>query len=278
MDKQDLQDRFIPHNSSSSLSLIRRACVRVSKGVMGVTVLVVICAAYSLWIEPHWLVVRHISVKTPVTVRVIHITDIHYHGEREYLNRVVDRINRIPADLVCFTGDLVEDRGCLRECLEILTRVNKPMVGIAGNHDLWAQVPVDELRAGFAKTGGLWLTDTNVLLLDGKVEIVACSGDPGRVPKSRLSESAKRVLLTHYPGLVEGLQGQVFDLILAGHSHGGQVRIPLIGHLIMPFSVKPYDVGLFQTPAGPLYVNPGIGTFYLKARFFCRPEITVLEF
>ncbi len=260
-----------------SLSLFQRACVRASKVMVGVIAVVAVCVAYSLWIEPQWLVVKQVSIKAPAAVRLIHITDIHYKGDRVYLNRVVDRINRTPADLVCFTGDLVEDRAYLRESLEILARVNKPMVGIAGNHDLWAQVPVDELRAGFAKTGGMWLTDTNVLLLNGKVEIVACSGDPSRLPKSRLSESAKRVLLTHYPGLVGGLYGQAFDLILAGHSHGGQVRIPLIGRLIMPFNVKPYDVGLFPTPAGPLYVNPGIGTFYLNARFFCRPEITVLE-
>jgi predicted MPP superfamily phosphohydrolase len=258
-------------------TLVRRACVRVSKVVLGVTVIVAVCVAYSLLIEPHWLVVRNVAINSPATIRVIHVTDIHYDGDREYLGRVVDTINRTPADLVCFTGDLIEDCGVLRECLGILERVNKPMVGIAGNHDLWARAPTDPLRASFARTGGMWLSDTNVLMLNGALEIVACSGDPARLPQSRLSHSARRVLLTHYPGLVAGLQGQSFDLILAGHSHGGQVRIPLIGRFIMPFNVMPYDVGLFKTPAGPLYVNPGIGTFFMKARFLCRPEVTVLE-
>jgi len=67
------------------------------------------------------------------------------------------------------------------------------------------------------------------------------------------------------------------DLILAGHSHGGQVRLPFYGPLILPFGVGAYDLGLFQTSAGPLYVNAGIGYFYANVRFNCRPEITVFE-
>ena len=256
---------------------VRRACARVSKAVLGLTLLVVLCVAYSFLIEPRWLVVRHVVLKLPASVRVIHITDIHYKGDRDYLNKVVDRINGIPAGLVCFTGDLVEDRHFLRECLDILERINKPMVGIAGNHDFWAKVPFDEIRASFAKTGGMWLTNTNVLMLDGIVEIAGYSADLNLLPKVRLGHAARRILLTHYPGPMETLRGPSFDLILAGHSHGGQVRIPLIGKLILPFNVEPYDRGLFESPAGPLYVNPGIGTFYLNARFCCRPEITVLE-
>lgn len=260
-----------------NLTLFRRACVRFSKWVAGLTLVIAGCAAYSFWIEPRWLVVRHVVLKTPAKIRLIHITDIHYRGDRDYLNRVVDRINRISADLVCFTGDLVEDRHYLMDCLMILTRVNKPMVGVAGNHDFWAKVPFDEVRVAFGKTGGVWLTDTNVLMLNKTLEIAGYSSVISRLPAARLSKTAKRILLTHYPGPMEELRGQSFDLILAGHSHGGQVRIPLIGPPIMPFSVKPYDVGLFPTTAGPLYVNPGIGTFYLDVRFNCRPEITVIE-
>ena len=73
----------------------------------------------------------------------------------------------------------------------------------------------------------------------------------------------------------------VFDFAwiekLAGHSHGGQVRIPFYGPLMLPFGLNQYDLGLFQTPSGPLYVNAGIGYFHLNVRFNCRPEITVFE-
>jgi hypothetical protein len=86
----------------------------------------------------------------------------------------------------------------------------------------------------------------------------------------------KNILLIHYPAWAKEFK-EKFDLILAGHSHGGQVRLPFYGALIVPFSVDEYDLGLFQTKAGPLYVNAGIGWFPYPIRFNCRPEITVVE-
>ena len=87
----------------------------------------------------------------------------------------------------------------------------------------------------------------------------------------------KRILLTHYPADVKTLGGESYDLILAGHSHGGQVRLPFLGAPLVPSRVEGYVKGLYSTPAGPLYVNVGIGTWLLPVRFLCRPEITVLE-
>jgi predicted MPP superfamily phosphohydrolase len=81
----------------------------------------------------------------------------------------------------------------------------------------------------------------------------------------------------HYPAWVNKLAGQKFDLILAGHSHGGQVWLPLYGPVYVPFGVDQYVRGLFHTEAGPLYVNPGIGWFPVPIRFNCRPEITVFD-
>jgi len=84
------------------------------------------------------------------------------------------------------------------------------------------------------------------------------------------------ILLIHYPAYVN-LLGQRYKLILAGHSHGGQVRIPFFGPLLMPQNVDKYDAGLFNTEAGKLYVNSGIGYTMIPVRFNCRPEITVLN-
>jgi hypothetical protein len=67
------------------------------------------------------------------------------------------------------------------------------------------------------------------------------------------------------------------DLILAGHSHGGQVRLPFIGATLLPFWVDGYVRGWYDTPAGPLYVNVGLGTAALPLRFLCRPEIAVFD-
>jgi len=79
----------------------------------------------------------------------------------------------------------------------------------------------------------------------------------------------------HYPMMADHLGDRRFDLILAGHSHGGQIRLPFFGPLRVPYGVGAYDLGDFETAGGPLYVNPGIGMVTYPFRFNCPPEITV---
>ena len=88
-------------------------------------------------------------------------------------------------------------------------------------------------------------------------------------------QAARQVLLMHYPQMANGL-GRRFDLILAGHSHGGQIRLPLVGAIILPKGVRPYEHGFYETPGGPLYVNAGIGTYRIPFRWNCRPELTLV--
>ena len=109
----------------------------------------------------------------------------------------------------------------------------------------------------------------------GRINLIGITYGHAALPAQ---PNAKNILLMHFPAWAKQLGLQRFDLLLAGHSHGGQVRIPLYGSLIVPFEVGEYDMGLFQTPAGPLYVNPGIG--YIgdyNFRFNCRPELTVFD-
>jgi predicted MPP superfamily phosphohydrolase len=87
----------------------------------------------------------------------------------------------------------------------------------------------------------------------------------------------KNIMLAHYPLWCEKVSPHRYDLMLAGHSHGGQVRIPFYGAVIVSYGVGPYELGRYETPAGPLYVGAGIGYFYLNFRFCCRPEITLVE-
>ena len=99
-----------------------------------------------------------------------------------------------------------------------------------------------------------------------------------RLPARFTTDAAKfNLLLVHYPVWADLLGGLRCDLALAGHSHGGQVRVPFYGAVITPSLTGRYDMGMFDTPAGPLYVNPGIGTFHLDVRFNCRPEVTLFE-
>jgi len=117
--------------------------------------------------------------------------------------------------------------------------------------------------------------DEPVLTRDGRVNLIGatCTKPPDVQPRA----GVKNLLLIHYPFWIERLTGVKFDLALAGHSHGGQVRLPFLGAVLVPGGVGRYDLGLFRTPVGPLYVGSGIGWFFLNLRFNCRPEIAVIE-
>ena len=229
-------------------------------------------AGYAYFVEPHWVCIKRIVLSPAPTIRVVHITDIHFKGDRKFLERIVEKINRIDADAVCFTGDLIEEASFLDDALDILSKVKKPLYGVPGNHDEGALGSFDAVRKAFRNTGGDWLTDRLVLMPSKRAAFVPLSAAEEPIP-----EGYKRIVLEHFPIVSERFRGKHFDLALAGHTHGGQVRIPFLHQLYPEFDLDRHDRGLFQTPHGPLYVNPGLGTFFINMRFLCRPEITVLE-
>ena len=246
----------------------------------------VLTGVYAFLIEPGWIAMRELSLAGAPTVSIAHITDLHYSGDRALLEKVVARINRSSADLVCFTGDFVDGVAHLDEALAILAELEKPLYGVPGNHDYWGGAELQKIVDCFRSTGGDWLEDAVVILDDPAVEIVGSSGR-GTVTAARVlapiagdgssSERAKHILLVHVPATADRLENEQFDLILAGHSHGGQVRLPFVGALVLPYGVGRYVKGLFQTRSGPMFVSVGVGTFFLRVRFLCRPEIALIR-
>jgi predicted MPP superfamily phosphohydrolase len=229
-------------------------------------------------VEPTWVKIRRLRIGSgSLAHRFVHFTDLHHKGDRAYLQSVVDKINSLAPDFSCFTGDLVENRFFLPETLDILSGLKAPLFGVPGNHDYWSGASFPEIAKCFAATGGAWLLNERKEIAGGKINLIGITYNlSDQLLQPNLS--AKNILLLHYPFEVKRLGDRKFDLVLAGHSHGGQVRIPFYGPVIVPYGCDGYDLGLFQTKAGPLYVNPGIG--YLKNfnfRFNCRPEITVVK-
>ncbi len=235
----------------------------------------------ALWVERTWIRTRFVRIGTEKpTHRIVHFTDLHHKGDRAYLEGIVQKINALSADFVCFTGDLIEERSYVPEALEFLEKIKSPLYGVPGNHDYWARADFGLIGQSFASTGGAWLMDEQITIGDGTIHLTGAScahWHRSTRPKFHAPKpGGKNIMLLHYPIDVLSMTSK-FDLILAGHSHGGQIRIPFYGPLITPSATGPYDQGLFETPSGPLYVNPGLGWFYTPVRFNCRPEITVFD-
>jgi hypothetical protein len=229
-------------------------------------------------LEPTRLKVRHIRMGTaPTTSRLVHFSDVHHKGDSAYLQTVIETINSLSPDFVCFTGDIMEQGQFLNEALAQFAQIKAPLYGVPGNHDYWSRAAFGTIGECFASTGGGWLLDQTRQIGD-HIHLIGITCMHARSQQLAHDPTRKNIVLMHYPAWVKEFTGQKFDLLLAGHSHGGQVRIPFYGPVVVPYLVDQYSLGLYQTDSGPLYVNPGIGYIgRCNFRLNCPPEITVIE-
>lgn len=228
------------------------------------------------FVEPTALRVRHFTLNRDGKLRFVHISDFHHRGDVRYAEKIVRTINALGPAFVCFTGDLVEDKMFATEALQFIRKLAAPVYGSPGNHDYWSRAPFEEYERAFAATGGAWLADRGIVAAAHDIEFVGMARNAHRISRPPAS-TARHILLTHYPITADQLRGRRFDLILSGHSHGGQIRVPFYGALIVPWGVGRYDMGFFETKGGPLYVNAGLGTLSpYGVRFNCPPEVTLV--
>ena len=263
-------------------------------------------AAWSVLFEPRWFGVTHRTFALRGLppeldgLRVVQLTDIHLGPNLsvEYVREVIAATNALKADLILLTGDYVHRspsyiEPVVRELSELRAKIG--VIGTLGNHDWWEDGPATQ-RA-FARAG-LPLIDNSRLFLtpdrrlvpyadrglciagigDYNEDVVEFDRALGNVPAD-----IPRLLLSHNPDAAEdtrfvGKDLRV-DLMLCGHTHGGQVWIPGLGTPIVPsrFGQK-YASGLVQGPACPVFISRGIGMTILPMRFCVPPEVVAIEF
>jgi hypothetical protein len=246
------------------------------------------------WFEAGWLRTRALACPVPglppelAGLRIVHLSDFHL-GLPSRGAQAVERAARWTAerapDLVCLTGDLLSHpRGEAR--LKRVLAGLPPSYAVLGNHDYGiARDPFARRAAPFPlpPTARLLRDGSATLELRGqRVQIVGV--DPptyldGRARPAALADpdAGLRILLSHYPRIVEGLEPGAFHLVLAGHLHDGQIALPYaFGKLRLAHPRFPYPTGLYERPAATLHVSPGLGTTFVPFRFFARPEATEL--
>jgi predicted MPP superfamily phosphohydrolase len=220
-------------------------------------------------------------------VRVAHLADFHLGFPSPgslAVERAVDWVAARQPDLVVLTGDLLaRPRGAAR-LRELISRL-PPVYAVLGNHDLadsrdpFSQ-PVGEVDLG---PGTLLLDEAVTVELRGRrIQLVGV--DPRTYmrlaarPWERADPDAHvRILLCHFPRIVDFLPEGVFELILAGHMHDGQICLPYPrGKLRLAHPLAPYNHGLYRRPGGTLHVSAGLGTTFVPLRFCARPEATEL--
>ncbi|MGB3682947.1 MAG: metallophosphoesterase [Rubrobacteraceae bacterium] len=251
--------------------------------------------AYAREVETRWLEVRPVAPILPRLApefdgyRVVQVGDLHLEDwtKPRRLNRIVGLANDQQADLIVITGDFLSysaDPGVPRRLAEALgnLKARDGVLAVMGNHDYLTDVAT--VRRCLRESGVLELRNAVRTVRRGGAGLHIAGVDDVMEGKSRLDlvleklpEEGAAVLLAHEPDFadVSSATGR-FDLQLSGHSHGGQVRAPFFGPVLLPPHSQRYASGLYEVGDMLQYTNRGLGFVDARLRFLCRPEITVL--
>ena len=256
-------------------------------------VLAVAVPAWSFVIEPRLLVMTSISVEhwPGAPMKVAFITDLHAgspHIDERYIKRLVARINEQSPDLVLIGGDIAINSVPGGKAIAIdsvanwLSGFRAPLgtYAVLGNHDWWNDGA--RIRESLEAHGIVVLENQAKLLKFGDTRfwLVGVGDDmtehaDARRALSTIDTDDPRLLFMHDPAaLME--QSSPFVLALAGHMHGGQLRVPFLGALVTPGRApRHWANGWVERPGGPLYVSKGIGTSILPFRLNAPPEFVI---
>lgn len=249
-----------------------------------------LCFLYGLWIEPRWVEVTTVPVEmaeippgTP-PIRVVQLSDFHAPSNLALQRRLPELVAGLRPDLIVFTGDAVNRPGGVAPFRETMRRLAEtaPVLAVRGNRDRGAVERVDL----FGGTGARELRGAAVEVTVRGVPLafVGASrrGDWTDVYRAlrRQPEGRIAVYVAHSPDVTDDVARWGADLVLAGHTHGGQVALPGYGALWTSSRFgKRFEAGLYEVDGARLYVNRGIGmeATLPPVRFLARPEVTVLE-
>src|SRR6266511_672236 len=231
------------------------------------------CVAYGVLIERHWYRLRHETVpalkpgQPPCTV--LHLSDFHLLADDTRRQRFLAELAEVPADLVVVTGDILGEPSALDAALKSLSRGRNPwqelVEGLEGMG--WLVLGNRRGRLGDLELAGM--SDPHIRLDDLTVPVPA----DGHASRLRIG-----VVHSPYQRSLNAFERSGYQLVLAGHTHGGQVRLPGVGALVTNCDLPREQVrGLSRWGSTWLHVSAGLGTSkYAPFRFACRPEATLL--
>jgi len=247
-----------------------------------------------------WIIWSNVSIKvTQYTVsssklptefngfRIVQISDLHNTSFGKNNQYLLDIIRNASPDVIVITGDLID---YYNPNIAVSTAFMEDAVNIApcfyvnGNHEFRLAKEYPSFRKQLLELGVTVLEDDSVLYKIGK-ESICIAGLSDYVSVSTefinatFQEETYNVLLSHRPDHTEAYRNSNADLVLCGHTHGGQLRLPFIGAVFAPGQgVFPqYDAGIFQLDDTTMIISQGLGNSSIPLRFNCRPEVVVID-
>lgn len=227
--------------------------------------------------------------------KIVHISDIHYGRtvNKKELENLVNEVNLLKPDIVVLTGDLMDKDTEMNETInkdisDTLSKIDVSVgaYAISGNHDKYFTEWEDIIQnSGFKNMNdgyeliynegytpillaGISSNNEDIISIEEKYqpieEFITTNEDFSNIYK---------ILLMHEPDFIDNINYSYFSLVLAGHSHNGQIRLPLIGATILPPNGKKYYDEYYKLNSTDLYVSNGVGTSTISFRLFNKPAI-----
>ncbi|KWU55259.1 phosphoesterase [Bacillus mycoides] len=230
--------------------------------------------------------------------KILQISDLHNKKFGDNQDVLIQKVKSINPDIIAITGDLIDSKSYDAEIsMQVIRELVKeyPVYFVTGNHEKWSG-KYNSLEKKLKKQHVTVLRNEHVSIKKGEQEVILLgiddpdftneNRDEGSIIKAEI-EKAKdktqpdgyKVLLSHRPEFLEEYADEQIDLVLSGHAHGGQVRLPFIGGLVAPNQgiLPTYTAGLYEKQNTSMVVSRGLGNSIIPQRIFNRPELVVVQ-
>ena len=248
---------------------------------------------YGYYIEPKNLSIKEYKIENKDIpdsfdgLKIIHFSDVHYKStvDTTYLKKIVNLINKQKPDLVIFTGDFLDKRFNYKtkEIEEIKNELNKiestlGNFAVSGNHDM-VNNPED-FKNIFSENFTILENEEKLIYYKETTPISLAGFSDALETKVNYEILEKennyfRFIMLHEPDEYEKIKEYDFDILFSGHSHNGQVRLPLIGTVYTPVGSKKYYQEYYKLDNREIFISNGIGTSGLDVRFLSSPSINL---
>lgn len=220
--------------------------------------------------------------------RIVQISDLHNAKFGKNNQKLVDRVRECDPDMIVLTGDLVDSNHTnVDRAVQFVDEIVKicPVYYVTGNHEYWLDTSeYEKLMDGLASAGVIILDDQVVEISRGDVKFRLVGLDDKSLAYGTLEallsdEKELTVVLAHEPQYLARYAGTGVDLVLSGHAHGGQFRLPFVGGIVAPDQgfLPEYTAGEYYMNGTEMIVSRGLGNSVIPVRLFNYPEIVCVE-
>lgn len=290
-----MKSRYLKNKEIIKKEKVGVKILKYKKIILVIIIIIIVLIVWGKFIEPNLLLINDHKLESEALpgsfngTKIVHFSDLHYGNLTEkQLKKVVKNINSLKPDVVVFTGDLVEEGYSLTDddiktLVKYLSMINTKLgkYAIFGNHDVknehFENIMYDSHFAVLKNNYDTIYNDKNdAIVLMGLDDVIHGEPELKALKSSDISKLDYKIILVHEPDYIdEFIHDYNVSLVLAGHSHGNQVKIPLISKLLLPKGCKKYYKSYYEVSNTPFYISNGIGNSVLNYRLFSPPSINV---